>query len=112
MNSNKFSPLNEPLDTHFGAEKGQKSVKSSKMAAQGQWFDLEMILIHYISGSYSSYEFSINSNKFSPLNIPLDLHFRPQKGQKSVKSSKMAAQGQLFGLGTILIDYISGSYFS
>ena len=28
------------------------------------------------------------------LNGPLDLHFGPQKGQKSVKSSKMAAQGQ------------------
>ena len=54
----------------------------------------------------------MNSNKSRPLNGPLDLHFGPQKGQKSVKSSKIAAQGQWFGLETILVDYISGSYFS
>ena len=39
----------------------------------------------------------------------LDLHFGPQKGQKSVKSSIMAAQGPWFGLKMILIDFISGS---
>ena len=38
--------------------------------------------------------------------------FRAGKGQKLVKSSKMVAQGQWFGLETILIDYISGYYFS
>ena len=53
----------------------------------------------------------MNSNKFNPLNIPLDLHFGPEKGQKSVKSSKIAAQNEWLGLETILIDYISGSYF-
>ena len=34
----------------------------------------------------------MNSNRFSPMNGPLGLHFGPQKGQNSVKSSKMAAQ--------------------
>ena len=38
--------------------------------------------------------------------------YRAGKGPKFGKIVKMAAQGQLFGLETILIDYISGSYFS
>ena len=58
------------------------------MAVQGQWFGLETFLIDYISGSYFSSEVSMNSNKFSPVNEPLDLHFGPEKGKKSVKSLK------------------------
>ena len=82
------------------------------MTAKGQWSALKTILIDSVSGSYIPNDFSMNSDKFSPLPGPLNLYFEPQKGQKSVKSSIMAAQGLLFGLKTILIDFISGSNIS
>ena len=64
------------------------------MTTKGECFALKIILIDSISGSYMPNEFSGNSDKFSPLPSPLDLHFGLQKSPNSVKSSIMAAQGE------------------
>jgi hypothetical protein len=82
------------------------------MTAKGKWFALKIILFDSISDSYIPNDFSWNWDKFSPLPSPLDLHFGLQKGPNSVKSAIMAAQGEWFGLKTILIDFISGSDIS
>ena len=95
-----------------GWKRAENRYFSSKMAAQGQWFGLNTILIDFISGSYIANDFSMNFDQFIPIPGPLDLHFGPQKGRKAVKSSIMAAQGQWFGLKMILIDSISCSYIS
>ena len=74
MNSNKFSRLTEPSGPSFRAQKCPKMPKNqyfpSKMAAQVQWFGLKPILIDSISGYCISNDFSMNSNKFSPLTRP------------------------------------------
>ena len=86
------------------------------MAAQGHWFGLKMILIDYISDYYISNDFSMNSNKFSPLTGPSRPSFRARKCPKMPKNqyflSKMAAEAPWFGLKLILIDSISGYYIS
>ena len=76
------------------------------MATQVQWFGLKPILIDSVSGYNIPNEFSINSNKLSTF-TGLSGPFRPEKAQKSVFPSKMAAEGHWFGLEKTLIRYIS-----
>ena len=90
----------------------KNSYFSSKLGAKGEWFALKTILIYFINGSDISKDFSMNFDKFIPLAGPLDLHFGPQKAQKSVKLSIMAAEGPWFALKPILIDFVSGSDIS
>ena len=110
-------PSLDPPDFHFGPENCQKCPKisfSSKMATEGQWFGLKLILIGSISGYCISNDFSMNSNKFSRLTGPHGHSFRAQKCLKIPKNqyfpSKIAGQVQWFGLKTILFDSVIGSY--
>ena len=122
----------DPLDLHFGPKNAQKSVFISKIEAQGQWFRLKTILFDSIKTFLW-----IPINLVASLN-PLDLHFGPKSAQKCPKISiyfknrldlldlyfwsktsqksafsfKNGAQGEWFGLETILIGYISGYYIS
>ena len=70
---------------NFGVQNSRKSIFLSKMAAQGHWFGLKMILINYISDYYISNDFSMNSFKFSPSLDPLDLDCGPEYVQKCLK---------------------------
>ena len=118
MNSNKFSRLTGPSGPSFRAQKCPKMPKNqyfpSKMAAQVQWSGLKPILINFMSGYCISNDFSMNCNKFSPLIGSSGPSFRARKFSKIPKNqyfpSKVATQGQWFGLKMTLIDFISGYY--
>ena len=91
---------------------GQKSVFTSQIAVPGQWSGLKTILFDSVIGSYIPKDFSMSSNKFSPLTGSSGPSFLAQKCPKIPKKLvfpfKMAAQVQWFGLKPILIGYISG----
>ena len=90
MSSNKFSPLIGPSGPSFRARICPKVPKNqyfpSKMAVECPWFGLKLILIDFISGYYMSHDFSMNSNKFSPLTGPSGPSFRARKCAKMPKN--------------------------
>ena len=51
------------------------------MTTKCQCFALKIILIESIGGSYMPNEFSGNSDKFSPLPSPLDLHLGRKRAE-------------------------------
>ena len=89
MNSNKFSHHTGPSGPSFRARKCSKMPTNqyfpSKMAAEGPWFGLK--LIDFISGYYISHDFSMNSNKFSPLTGPSGPSFQARICPKRPKIS-------------------------
>ncbi len=87
-NFHPFSSFHGPVDLHVGLEKGQKSTIFTKMAGEGRWFWFGMIWIDCYGTSYISTDQSKNFHPFPRFLGPVDLHFEPEKGQKSTINKK------------------------